>query len=401
MKDKAVIFVDSADFSTPSAPLFRYLAIMRGLCENGVNVYWFLLYAGPTKEILSDPYYNKIIFIHPSKKMTAFKNNKLIAYLYKFTYIYKVKPLINNLKTKYKQVICLTHGDNFFPDYILAKLCRRNKIKIYNEMTEYPKLLNKDLGWIKKMRIYIRSKLYLNYYIFEMDHIFVISNALKHFFDTHNKQYNKKIPVSILNMVVEPDRYRCSDSSIDSQYKDIVYVGTMYGDKDGVYYLLEAFLKIYQDYPDSRLILIGDNTRTSRMQKINQIMNHNSDSDRIIFTGQLDRKGVIEKINSAYCLVLSRPNNIQAKYGFPTKLGEYLSTGKPVIVTSVGDIPLFLKDGENAYISKPDDVASFANKLNDCLSDPFKASYIGKKGEELVYREFNYLEVTAHIVYSM
>ena len=77
--------------------------------------------------------------------MTAFKNNKLIAYLYKFTYIYKVKPLINNLKTKYKQVICLTHGDNFFPDYILAKLCRRNKIKIYNEMTEYPKLLNKDV----------------------------------------------------------------------------------------------------------------------------------------------------------------------------------------------------------------------------------------------------------------
>ena len=104
--------------------------------------------------------------------------------------------------------------------------------------------------------------------------------------------------------------------------------------------------------------------------------------NRIIFTGRLNRNEV-------------------AKYGFPIKLGEYLSTGKPVIVTSVGDIPLFLKDGENAYISKPDDVASFANKLNDCLSDPFKASYIGKKGEKLVYREFNYLEVTKHIVYSM
>jgi len=104
--------------------------------------------------------------------------------------------------------------------------------------------------------------------------------------------------------------------------------------------------------------------------------------NRIIFTGRLNRNEV-------------------AKYGFPIKLGEYLSTGKPVIVTSVGDIPLFLKDGENAYISKPDDVASFANKLNDCLSDPFKASYIGKKGEELVYREFNYLEVTKNIVYSM
>jgi len=137
------------------------------------------------------------------------------------------------------------------------------------------------------------------------------------------------------------------------------------------------------------------------MQRVNNILSKMPYSDRIIFTGQLDRKSVIEKINSAYCLVLERPDNIQAKYGFPTKLGEYLSTGKPVIVTSVGDIPLFLKDGENAYISKPDDVVAFANKLNDCLSDPFKASYIGKKGEKLVYREFNYLEVTKHIVYSM
>jgi len=229
----------------------------------------------------------------------------------------------------------------------------------------------------------------------------VISNALKHFFDAHVKLYNKKIPVSILNMIVEPDRYSCSYSSIDSKYKDIVYVGTMYGDKDGVYYLLEAFLKIYQDYPDSRLILIGDNTKVLQMQRINDILSKIQYSDRIIFTGQLDRKSVIEKINSAYCLVLARPNNIQAKYGFPTKLGEYLSTGKPIVITSVGEIPLYLKDGMNAYIAKPDDVNSFADKLRECLNDPKKASLIGKKGQELVYKEFNYCECTKIIVRSI
>jgi len=229
----------------------------------------------------------------------------------------------------------------------------------------------------------------------------VISKALKHFFENELKENNKSIPVTLLNMVVEPDRYSCSCSSIDSQYKDIVFVGSMYGDKDGVYYLLEAFLKIYKDYPNSRLILIGDNTRVLQMQRVNNILSKMPYSDRIIFTGQLDRKSVIEKINSAYCLVLARPDNIQAKYGFPTKLGEYLSTGKPVIVTSVGDIPLFLRDGENAYIAKPDNVDAFANKLNECLSDSIKASFIGKKGKELVYGEFNYLEVTKNIVYSM
>ena len=48
-------------------------------------------------------------------------------------------------------------------------------------------------------------------------------------------------------------------------------------------------------------------------------------------------------------LVLARPDNIQAKGGFPTKLGEYLATGNPVVVTKVGEIPNYLIDGVNAF----------------------------------------------------
>ena len=399
--DKAIVFVNSYDFTKTNASLFRLLAIARGLIENGVDVYWILLASKPTKEIITDPYYKKIVFITLGKHSNKYKRNKYLFYLYRNLQIYKVNSLICDLKKQHKTLTCYTYGDEFFLNYFLAKICKKQKIQIYNETTEYPKLIDDDLNNIKKIRLYIRSQLYLKYFITNVDHIFVISKALKQFFDTHLKKYKKKIPVSVLNMMVEPVRYSCSYSSSDSKYKDIVFVGSMYGDQNGVYYLLEAFLKIYNDYPECRLIIIGDNTRTSRMQKINQLMNNNLDTMRIIFTGQLDRKSVIEKINSAYCLVLARPNNIQAKYGFPTKLGEYLSTGKPIVITSVGEIPLYLKDGMNAYIAKPDDVNSFADKLRECLNDPKKASLIGKKGQELVYKEFNYCECTKIIVRSI
>jgi len=395
MKDKAVIFITSSDFSSPSAFLFRLLAIARGLVDNGVFVYWFILGSEPVNEIANDPYYRFIEFVKIGKPNKLIKRSRVAFYLYLRILELRLQPYMNNITEHFNNIACFTVGDDFLHLFNIITLCEKNGIKVFHERTEYP-LLNK-----KSLRQKFNVQLYLKYIVPRLDHIFVISNALKHFFDTHVKLYNKKIPISILNMIVEPDRYSCSCPSIDSQYKDIVYVGTMYGDKDGVYYLLEAFLKIYQDYPDSRLILIGDNTRVLQMQRVNNILSKMPYSDRIIFTGQLDRKSVIEKINSAYCLVLARPDNIQAKYGFPTKLGEYLSTGKPVIVTSVGDIPLFLKDGENAYLAKPDDVEAFANTLNECLSDPIKASFIGKKGEELVYREFNYLEVTKNIVYSM
>jgi len=395
MQDKALLFVNDRDFSTPSAPLFRLLAIARGLVENGVFVYWFTLGREPIDEITNDPFYKNIKFIKIGKQNKEIMRSRIVFYLYLRILELRLQPHLNNIAEHFKNIVCFTVGDDFWHLFNIVTVCKKKGIRVFHERTEYP-LLNK-----KSLRQKFNVKLYLKYIVPRFDHIFVISNALKHFFDAHVKLYNKKIPVSILNMIVEPDRYSCSYSSIDSKYKDIVYVGTMYGDKDGVYYLLEAFLKIYQDYPDSRLILIGDNTKVLQMQRINDILSKIQYSDRIIFTGQLDRKSVIEKINSAYCLVLARPNNIQAKYGFPTKLGEYLSTGKPIVITSVGEIPLYLKDGMNAYIAKPDDVNSFADKLRECLNDPKKASLIGKKGQELVYKEFNYCECTKIIVRSI
>ena len=395
MKDKAVIFITSSDFSSPSAFLFRLLAIARGLIENEVFVYWFILGSEPIDEIANDPFYKYIKFVRIGKPNKLIKRSRIAFYLYLRILELRLQPYMNNITEHFNNIVCFTVGNDFLHLFNIITLCKKNGIRVFHERTEYP-LLNK-----KSLRQKFNVQLYLKYIVPKFDHIFVISNALKLFFENELKNNNKSIPVTLLNMIVEPDRYSCSCPSIDSQYKDIVYVGTMYGDKDGVYYLLEAFLKIYQDYPDSRLILIGDNTRVLQMQRVNNILSKMPYSDRIIFTGQLDRKSVIEKINSAYCLVLARPNNIQAKYGFPTKLGEYLSTGKPIVITSVGEIPLYLKDGMNAYIAKPDDVNSFADKLRECLNDPKKASLIGKKGQELVYKEFNYCECTKIIVRSI
>ena len=88
-------------------------------------------------------------------------------------------------------------------------------------------------------------------------------------------------------------------------------------------------------------------------------------------------------------LALDRPDNLQAKYGFPIKLGEYLLTENPVVVTRVGDIPLFLQDGVNALIAEPQNPYSFASKIIWAIEHPEQASLIGKAGAEVAIREFN------------
>ena len=88
-------------------------------------------------------------------------------------------------------------------------------------------------------------------------------------------------------------------------------------------------------------------------------------------------------------MVLARPNNSQAKAGFPTKLGEYLASSKPVVITKTGEIPKYLVDKQSAYLAEPDDVGDFAARVIFALED-VNAEKIGATGYEVANRNFNY-----------
>ena len=48
--------------------------------------------------------------------------------------------------------------------------------------------------------------------------------------------------------------------------------------------------------------------------------------------------------------IFFRPNRRSSDAGFPTKLGEYLGAGTPVITNCTGDLALVMKDGINGYL---------------------------------------------------
>jgi len=94
-------------------------------------------------------------------------------------------------------------------------------------------------------------------------------------------------------------------------------------------------------------------------------------------------------LSKAVMLALARPENKQAEGGFPTKLGEYLATGKPVVVTNVGEISVFLKNNVNAFIARPGDAKDFADKMKLVLEDYPQALNVGQAGQELAKTTFS------------
>ena len=75
--------------------------------------------------------------------------------------------------------------------------------------------------------------------------------------------------------------------------------------------------------------------------------------------------------------------------------------GNPVVVTKVGDFPLFLKDGESALLAEPDNPASFAEKLIQAISNPNESERIGNNGKKVALDSFAYKVVVKGMLDSI
>ena len=61
-------------------------------------------------------------------------------------------------------------------------------------------------------------------------------------------------------------------------------------------------------------------------------------------------------------------------------------------------IDKYIVDGENGYLSAPNDVEEFSKKIDGVFADYETAKRVGMRGKELVYNEFNYNVQTKHVV---
>jgi len=379
-----IVILSSDKYPDGGASANRHLAYSKGLCELGNMVTFILL--GPQKDGRASFEIDGTQFIITFKKnpfSDLFKNHgSLISVPSIPGGRTQLKKLIN--KSEVDLVILLdTHLWMLLP---FLKLCKRHGIKVLHERTEYP-----DVALKRGLVGRLHYSLYRRFVLERINGLFVISEALK----KHFEGQVKTIPVQVINMIVDPARFRSQDCNQDIKSRYIAYCGAMDIEKDGVDILIRAFGKALEQIHntgDLKLVLIGEVPEPNLLEKYNTLMKESNCEGRVQFTGYVNRESIPGLLNNAAALALARPKSKQAEGGFPTKLGEYLATGKPTIITNTGEIGRFLRDGENAFIAIPDNVDSFAGKIVEVFNHYQEATCIGLKGYDLVQSDFNYLQ---------
>ena len=267
----------------------------------------------------------------------------------------------------------------------VSKLIGRKGIRVFHENTEIPDV--QPLPSAKLQSEYLKA-------CTKMDGLFVISTALKKYFINKGVDADR---IHIINMTVDQNRFIGLKKNTSAE-KYIAYCGTAINNKDGVNDLIKAFSIVVKKHPDVKLYIIGQSPVAEDKAGNIKLVSDLGLKDNVVFTGVVSAAKMPQLLTDAEALALDRPNNIQAQNGFPTKLGEYLLTENPVVVTKVGDIPLFLKDGESALLAEPGNAEEFALKVCWALENPADAAIVGRRGKEVALKEFNYLTESKKII---
>lgn len=361
-----LLLVNTLPVPSGQASVNRILSLGKGLVENGDQV-----------TILSSAHSDDTVFheINGIKcANVASRRNSIVGLV---EALFKILKYVRYNKADIDALWVVSNSPLLIWPLWLS--CRFNNVKYIMEKSEFPFVLMKS-GLIAKLW----GKIYVNTIYKLFDGMIIMTQPLLEFF----KGLVRK-DCQLIKLPMTVDMTRFDNVSSENKYGEYAaYCGNMSGNKDGVLNLIESFSYVEPKHPDFKLLMIGGTNEPTEFEKIKNRVKELG-LKNVVFTGRVTRDEIPALLTNAKVLCLARPSSLQSTGGFPTKLGEYLTTGHPVVVTAVGEIPGYLNES-NSFIVEPDNNEKFGNRINEILSDYDHASAIGLEGRKVALANFNY-----------
>lgn len=350
---------------------------------------------------------NKIVLVLPSYYSGQAAGNRMMAYAKEYAKLgmdvhlilaaaqefevpviegVNVHPVVNSSRRRLyidvaQLVTNLYNSDTTIHLYgtpLLLRYLSPMQCNIFIEYTEVPSYGRKQ-GLKAKLSEWYKLRLSK-----KANGLFVISKAL---YDYYKEEGFKNI--GLVNMFVDESRFAPQINDAILRKKIITYCGTISMEKDGVDVLLRAFSEVLKKHPDYQLRIVGRGETERIYEQTVKLSKDLGLEDKVLFTGLVPYTEMPKMLMESEILALARPDNEQAKYGFPTKLGEYLCTGNPVVVTRVGELPNYIEDRKSCIFAEAGNAGDFAEKLCWAIEHPEDAKQIGRQGREVALHAFS------------
>jgi glycosyltransferase involved in cell wall biosynthesis len=168
-----------------------------------------------------------------------------------------------------------------------------------------------------------------------------------------------------------------------SSSQSILYAGVLTPLK-GVHHLINAFALIAKDFPQARLILVGQGENKSYAAELKKQVEQFDLDGRVQFLGAMPQAELAARMRAACACVLPSVSE-----GLGRVVVEAMATGTPVIGSDVGGIPEMVEDGARGFLVPPGDEKVLAEKIRWVLEYPDQAREMGYRACAFAERFFS------------
>jgi len=220
-----------------------------------------------------------------------------------------------------------------------------------------------NLGWIEaKVLNYLWRFLINN--LNQYDRVIFSNNTLKNMYQEHGL----KSPTSVISNGVDDLRYRPDvqrNNLIESEYNlpphpRILYVGRIAKDKQ-INMLIEAMPEIHS-HTHANLIVVGRGDYDKKLERLITNLAIEHCVKLIGFVPEEDLPGIYQACDLFALVACCETQSIPAL--------QALTTGLPLVLANAGCLPELVKENENGFLVKPNNIRDISQAIIHILEDP-------------------------------
>jgi glycosyltransferase involved in cell wall biosynthesis len=180
-------------------------------------------------------------------------------------------------------------------------------------------------------------------------------------------------PLCLLPVLVDPaeNEWLAKKSLSDAPSRPmLVWCGMVDGYKRDVLFLIDAMAELKSHVGRNSLLrIVGPCTQENRAELLTYASSSNVSAERIDIVGFVSDAQLWNYCTQADALMMPLWNDDRSSTRFPTKLGQYVAAGRPIVTARIGETKHFLTD-DTAMFYPPGDAPGLAQSLDRLLSDP-------------------------------
>lgn len=148
-----------------------------------------------------------------------------------------------------------------------------------------------------------------------------------------------------------------------------------------------AFRKIYSDFPEARLWMVGDGELFNECRSLVAELELD---DVITFKGVLSSQQIADLHRKVCCFIQhSMKSKSGDSEGLPNTILEALSSGLPVISTNHAGIAEVIQHGENGFLVNEGDIEAMAFFMKKIILEPDIIKEMSRKARHIIVDSYN------------